>query len=112
MNENFPDYWTIVKITDLVKGVHHYRVLCSWVGSYLYGTSWQLSSGIIDVEDCGTRWRLPQTSGSVYLLNKDSEHMNGLMHSTFERLKSGEDDVAKIEALKFSDFLAEWKQSS
>jgi hypothetical protein len=65
---NYPDSWVIVKITGPET---IYKVLAGWSGSYLYGTSWQLNSGIVKVEEDGDHFLFSGHSGSVYKCHKD-----------------------------------------
>lgn len=85
-----PDSWVIVKIKSEKYGTL-YKVLAGWSGSYLYGASWKLSSGIVTFEDKGEHYESLQDSGSTYVLYKSSERMSGIMASTFasfeEKLK-------------------------
>ena len=53
MSTYTPDSWVIVKIQSEKYGTI-YKVLAGWSGSYLYGASWKLSSGIVTFEDKGS----------------------------------------------------------
>ena len=66
-----PDKWVIVDTGETKK------VFATWFGGYLSGESWKLSSGTLEIKDCGDYWELPQHSGSVYKLFKDSEGTTG-----------------------------------
>lgn len=65
MSEYTPDFWLILRIQPK-NGKHHYRVFGTWSGSYLYGASWRMNSGIIKVEKEGDHYLFYGTSGSVY----------------------------------------------
>jgi hypothetical protein len=69
---NHPDSWVIIKIT----GTYNeplYKVLAGWSGSYLHGTSWQLNSGIVKVEDDDLEhFIFTGHSGSMYKCHKNS----------------------------------------
>ena len=82
MSEYMPDSWAIVKIQSEKYGTI-YKVLAGWSGSYLYGASWKLSSGIATFEDKGLYYESLQDSGSTYMLYKSSERMNAIMAGTF-----------------------------
>ncbi len=81
MSEYTPDNWVIIKING---DDPHYRVLAGWSGSYLYGSSWQLNSGIVRVEEETSEieyngrkfpinaFKFYGSSGSCYTCNKDS----------------------------------------
>ena len=64
-----PDSWVIIKITGTET---LYKVLAGWSGSYLYGTSWRLNSGIVKVEGGEDYFQFIGYSGSVYKCRKDS----------------------------------------
>ena len=82
MSTYTPDSWVIVKIQSEKYGTI-YKVLAGWSGSYLYGASWKLSSGIVTFEDKGEHYESLQDSGSTYILYKSSERMSAIMASTF-----------------------------
>ena len=69
---NHPNSWVIIKIT----GTYNeplYKVLAGWSGSYLHGTSWQLNSGIVKVEDDDLEhFIFIGHSGSMYKCHKNS----------------------------------------
>ena len=96
-----PDSWVIVKIQSEKYGTI-YKVLAGWSGSYLYGASWKLSSGIVTFEDKGEHYESLQDSGSTYILYKSSERMSGIMSSTFasfeEQLKSIDGTIEVIDS--------------
>ncbi len=98
MSTYTPDSWVIVKI-QYEKYETIYKVLAGWSGSYLYGASWKLSSGIVTFEDKGEHYESLQDSGSTYVLYKSSERMSAIMASTFasfaEQLK-GNDGAIKV----------------
>lgn len=79
--EYTPDSWVIVKIESEQHGTI-YKVLAGWSGSYLYGDSWKLSSGIVTFTDTGSYYESLQDSGSVYMLYKNNERMSLIMAQT------------------------------
>ena len=86
LTEYTPDSWVIVKIESEQHGTI-YKVLAGWSGSYLYGDSWKLSSGIVTFVDTGSYYESLQDSGSVYMLYKNNERMSLILAqtlSTFE----------------------------
>ena len=98
MSTYTPDSWVIVKIQSEKYGTI-YKVLAGWSGSYLYGASWKLSSGIVTFEDKGEHYESLQDSGSTYILYKSSERMSAIMASTFasfEKQFKGEDGTIKV----------------
>ena len=74
-----PDYWKVIKVTNNETKESHHRVICSWSGSYMWGSSWKISSGIETMEDRGDTYESKQTSGSVYILRKTREGISGIM---------------------------------
>lgn len=101
--EYFPDYWAIIKITD-PEGKFFYKILGSWSGSYLYGASWKLSSGVMAFnlkEDGGIV--SPQHSGSIYMLAKGREGMSGYGAGMFASMvEQAETAGWKFEQVEFS----------
>jgi hypothetical protein len=74
---NYPNSWVILKITgpeteNKDPTVYAYKVLAGWSGSYLNGSSWQLNSGIVDVEEDKEHFLFSSHSGSVYICHKDT----------------------------------------
>ena len=96
-----PDSWVIVKIQS-EKYETIYKVLAGWSGSYLYGASWKLSSGIVTFEDKGEHYESLQDSGSTYVLYKSSERMSAIVASTFasfkEQLKGNDGTIEVIDS--------------
>ena len=101
MSTYTPDSWVIVKIQS-EKYETIYKVLAGWSGSYLYGASWKLSSGIVTFEDKGEHYESLQDSGSTYMLYKSSERMSAIMASTFasfeEQLKGNDGTIEVIDS--------------
>ncbi len=101
MSTYTPNSWVIVKIQyEKYETIH--KVLAGWSGSYLYGASWKLSSGIVTFEDKGEHYESLQDSGSTYVLYKSSERMSAIMASTFasfeKQLKSIDDTIEVIDS--------------
>ena len=101
LTEYTPDSWVIVKIQS-EKYETIYKVLAGWSGSYLYGASWKLSSGIVTFEDKSKYYESLQDSGSTYILYKSSERMSAIMASTFasleEQLKGNDGTIEVIDS--------------
>jgi len=64
-----PDNWVVLKIT--YNNQRTFKVLGGWSGSYLYGDSWRLNSGVVRVEETEHHWDFIGHSGSVYHCHKD-----------------------------------------
>ncbi|MCZ2397869.1 MAG: hypothetical protein LC100_15175 [Chitinophagales bacterium] len=103
MTEYTPDSWVIVKIESEQHGTI-YKVLAGWSGSYLYGSSWKLSSGIVTFVDTGSYYESLQDSGSVYMLHKSSERMSSIMAQTLSTFELKLQEVnATIEVVKVQE---------
>jgi hypothetical protein len=79
MAEYIPDRWKLIKITNST-GKVHFRIFATWGGSYLYGSSWKISSGCAQgatLVDGSDDWNLPQSSGSNYHIRSSSEGVCG-----------------------------------
>lgn len=105
MSTYTPDSWVIVKI-QYEKYETIYKVLAGWSGSYLYGASWKLSSGIVTFEDKGEHYESLQDSGSTYVLYKSSERMSAIMASTFASFEGQvKGDDGTIEVIDSGDYM-------
>ena len=87
-----PDYWCVVKVDS---NDPHYRVFGSWSGSYVFGSSWRMNSGIVRVDDIGECYEFHGASGSIYKCHKEmygchwesqGELNRVLMHEAFSLL--------------------------
>lgn len=74
MSEYTPDRWIVIEITK--ENYTARKILSGWSGSYLYGSSWRLSSGIVKVIDKGKYYEIHNQSGSVYTCYKTSYGVN------------------------------------
>lgn len=102
--EYTPDHWGIVKVIPS-DSAPYYRILCSWSSSYLYGSSWKLSSGIETFEDNDQYWVSLQSSGSTYKLRKQGEQLSAMMASVLSQLDS---NIVKVQLVKLEEFLADF----
>jgi hypothetical protein len=105
MSEYTPDRWKLVKITNSSSKVH-YRIFATWGGSYMYGSSWKMSSGCTpDSEQVDGVWNLPQSSGSTYRIRPESEGIcggwNGVLKTYNEEMESY---GGKLEIIDSPDF--------
>jgi hypothetical protein len=96
MSEYNPDKWVIIKTKDS----DVYKVLGSWSGSYLYGSSWRLSSGIVKIKEEGDYYLIHNHSGSIYKCHKKMNGMNVIASSIFSSI---EDKAEMIEIEKIID---------
>lgn len=111
-----PDSWKIVVI-DSAKYGKIYKVLASWYGGFTTGDSWKLSSGIESVEitegEYGKIYTMPQSSGSVYVLNQNSEHISGIMGNVFRSFADEAEDskgAFTIKMIELAELLEVFKE--
>ena len=107
-----PNNWQLVRVTPKDTGAIYYRILVGWSGSFMYGSSWKLSSGFGPVRngtfgceqviDEGDSWRVPQSSGSVYILRKNSERSSAATWGVIECVMRDNPDV-KLEIVKMEN---------
>lgn len=87
MTTYYPDRWKVIRITH--KGETYYKVFATWSESYLYGSSWKLSSGgneFLAIPDDELSISVPQISGSIYELHKGAEGICGLWDSLYHAI--------------------------
>ncbi len=101
-----PDSWELVHVIPKDTSADYYRILAGWSGSYMYGNSWKLSSGCEQVLDEGNSWRVPQSSGSVYILRKNSEHTSLAVTGVLQSIIQSNPET-KIEIVKMENILGE-----
>lgn len=103
-----PDNWQLVHVIPKDTNCNsYYRILAGWSGSFMYGNSWKLSSGCEQVLDQGDSWRVPQSSGSVYILRKNSERYSTSTYGVLEDLMQ-ENPYVKLEIVKMENILEEF----
>jgi hypothetical protein len=68
-----PDNWVIVDMGGVRK------ILCGWVGGYLGGDQWRLSSGVVHIVDFGDRYDIANVSGSLYVCYKKRQGCSSYM---------------------------------
>lgn len=83
MSEYNPDRWVMLKFTS-EKDTNVYKVLAGWGGSYMYGASWKLNSGVTEVEEDGDYYLFHGYSGSVYRCHKRSYGLTSLTAGVLE----------------------------
>lgn len=101
MSEYTPDTWVMVKFkfeNDTV-----YKILAGWGGSYLYGASWKLNSGVTKIEEDGQCYLFYGSSGSVYRCRKNcyglSGYTAGILSSFEKKFEKYPPEVASIELM-------------
>lgn len=102
-----PDRWLLIKFTPPNNKPTFYKVFGTWSGSYLYGSSWKLSSGVESAKynaDLKT-WILPQSSGSTYYLHENAEGTTGMWdHLVVDFKKQMEELGGSLEIINNPDF--------
>lgn len=94
MSEYTPDRWVMLKIVS--SGQTTYKILAGWGGSYLYGASWKLNSGVTKIEEDGQCYLFSGYSGSVYRCHKNAYGLTGY---TAQILASFKKDVEDAEGV-------------
>ena len=83
-NQYQPDNWVVIYIKN---NEPHYRVLAGWSGSYTYGSSWRMNSGITSAAMDGDYFLFYGETGSVYRCHKDSYCLRMNNAYIWQRLK-------------------------
>lgn len=102
-----PNNWQLVRVTPKDTSAIYYRILAGWSGSFMYGSSWKLSSGCERVIEDGGIWEVPQNSGSVYILRKNSEHTSLAVTGVLQSIIQSNPET-KIEIVKMESILGEF----
>ena len=96
-----PDKWVVLQINN--KGEVFYKVLAGWSGSYLYGQSWQLNSGIVKVEIEDDYYLFHGYSGSIYKCHKDGYGLNSMTASILTKLQNKAESTQDVEVIMLED---------
>lgn len=102
MNSYRPNRWVIIRFKS--DGEEVYKVMGGWSGGYLDVDSWRLNSGIVEVIDNGDEYEFVGTSGSVYICNKRTEGMTGLMGDVYHNWKNKIKEESKIEIVDAKEY--------
>ena len=90
MSEYIPDNWVVVKIpTALTASGYYYKVLAGWSGSYLYGDSWRVNSGITECVREEPYYLFYGSSGSCYKCHENRYGLRMSNSGVFNDMKSG-----------------------
>lgn len=87
-----PDRWVVIRINPGTQD-ELYKVLAGWGGSYLYGASWKMNSGITKVEEDECFYYFHGYSGSIYQCSKSAYGFTSMTTDIFQRLKNSEHPV-------------------
>lgn len=112
MSTYTPDAWVPVLIESEQYG-KVYKVLAGWYGGFAGSDSWKLSSGIesVEVSEDGTVLTMPQSSGSTYIVGKQT-HVSLLMGTVFESFKKQAEEsngLFTIEMISVEELLEAFK---
>lgn len=88
-----PDRWVILRINSEKP---FYKVLCSWGGSYIYGPSWRMNSGIDSIEEDKHYWYFVGASGSIYKCNKEANTLSATISEVYSQLKELYGDLVEL----------------
>jgi hypothetical protein len=77
-----PDCWVVMESPE----GDHYRLLHGYSGSYLYGSSWNLNSGIVQCRKLADCFELTGSSGSKYRVNLACHGVSMATVEVFEKL--------------------------
>lgn len=97
-----PDNWQIIQINPKDTSEAHYRIIAGWSGSYMYGNSYKISSSVKSVDDLVYNWKTHCSSGSVYMLRKNSEHVSAATVGVLKEFMLANPDLL-IEVKKMTD---------
>jgi hypothetical protein len=99
MSEYNPDKFTLLEIT--LENETFYKVFGTWGGSYLYGDSWRMNSGIERAVWDSETISFIGSSGSTYKCNIASEGVTGASGmGTLSELLSNYKDQIKVVTLQ------------
>ncbi len=77
MSEYTPDRWVVLKIKEGKGTFPFYKVLGGWSGSYIYGDSWRMNSGITLVFERENTVDFYGESVGIYNQLKENEKFKG-----------------------------------
>jgi hypothetical protein len=83
-NTYYPDCWVIVEISGAETKTHH-KVLAGFIGGYVHGNSWRLSSAIAKIVDRGEFYEIHNYTGSIYYCDKNTEQFNYYTQSIYQQ---------------------------
>lgn len=88
-NYTTADNWVVLKILNNEENENVvYKVLASWRGSYPYGASWRLNSGITEVKtDSDGNFYFYGSSGSCYKCHKNNYQLTTISDGVYSTLK-------------------------
>ena len=97
-----PDKWVVVEIN--LENDSACKVLAGWGGSYTWGESWKLSSGITKVTEYPDRYEFLNHSGSNYICRKDAQGLSRYTSGIFANFERDLDNRGSIRILEEEEF--------
>lgn len=95
-----PDCWVMLKVKNS-EGGYFYKTLMGWTGSYLGGSSWWISSRIVEILREGDYFLLKTKKGSVYKCHQRKYELKPCTAGIYNQLKKQfEDDLLLVEDVK------------
>lgn len=80
-----PNRWQVIRIVTPEETF--YKLLAGWYGGFAQGDSWRLNSGITEVTDQSTHYKVDGHSKSTYVCRKPDEGMSAYMDSVLYGLQ-------------------------
>lgn len=90
-----PDRWVVIRLNPGTQD-ELYKVLAGWGGSYLYGASWKMNSGITKIGEDESFYYFHGYSGSVYQCHKAAYGFTSLTSEIFSKLKEAEPTIVEL----------------
>ncbi len=90
MNEYTPDAWVLIEVKDPHTGLPFRKILAGWVGGYLNGDSWRLSSDVTKIVHSDNGYAIHNESGSIYHVGIHNERFTNLTASIYKQLQEGQ----------------------
>lgn len=91
-----PDRWVVIRISPGTQD-EVCKIIAGWRGSYLYGESWKINSGITKIEEDEDFYYFHGYSGSIYQCHKCAYGFTNMTADIFQQIK---DSSYPVELLK------------
>jgi hypothetical protein len=86
MSEYTPDAWVLIELKDPDTRLPFRKVLAGWIGGYLHGDSWRLSSGVTKIVPNNNGYAIHNESGSIYHVGTPNERFTSLTWSIYQKI--------------------------
>jgi len=81
-----PDGWKIIQLV-WPDGKMTYRLAAGYSGTYIYGDSWRINSGITEIEAGDGYWNIHGETGSVHQITPHGEDRGMALHMAYAYLE-------------------------